>query len=109
MLACLQVVGFAAKFLNLAPDLTLLRDPVVVAGVVGFFHARGLAPMTIKLRVQHITQGSSFACTRFCPKDRRYIVETAAEAAEINTWLKKLSAMVLEEAQPLETVTVRLC
>lgn len=99
MLACLQVVGYATKFLNLAPDLTVLRDPVVVAGVVGFFQARGLAPMTVKLRVQHITQGSSFVSTRFCPQPRGCSVESAEVASQITTWFKKLSAKVLEEAQ----------
>lgn len=99
MLVSVQVVGYATKFLNLAPDLAVLRDPVVVAGVVGFFQARGLAPMTIKLRVQHITQGSSFVPTRFCPKARAYTVETAEETALINNWFKRLSAKVLEEAQ----------
>lgn len=103
-------MGFATKFLDLEPSVTLLRNPVVVAGVVGFWEARGLAPMTIKLRVQHIRETSSFVATRFCPKSAAYRPDTAEEAILINAWFKRLSAKVTAEAerQPKKLYNVEL-
>lgn len=132
-----QVVGFAHHYLGLEPSLAVIQvgawtcsqfdtvwlalhppptpppcvqDPVVVAGVCGFWEARGLAPMTIKLRVQHITQGTSFVDTRYCPKGPGAQRVGVATQAQLQAWFKRLSAYALAEAdrQPKRLYNVEL-
>lgn len=102
-----QVVGFATLHLGLGSSLTSVADPVVVACVVGFWKARGLAPHTIKLRVQHITQAVSFVSSNYCPKEAgcRMLSETST-----HLWFQNLSAKVLAEAKksPKKLYTVEL-
>ena len=99
MLVCrtlCQVVGFANLFLGQRASLTCVADPVVVACVVGFWKARGLAAYTIKLRVQHISQASHFVESNYCPKEDGW---QGKKGLYPRLWFKNLSAAVLAEAQ----------
>ena len=94
-----QVVGFCTSKLSMAPSLGVLLDPVAMAVVCGFWRARGLSPMTIKLRVQHITQGVPFVTSRYCPKERGHSGWSQDHINQTQAWYKKLNAKALAEAE----------
>lgn len=78
--------------------MAVVTDPVVVAAVCGFWEARGLAPMTIKLRVQHMTQCTTFVGTRYCPTVPTVAVSPTIKE-EQQDWFRRLSAKALADAQ----------
>lgn len=101
----LQVIGFATKHLGLAPTIVYIKDPIVVAGVCGFWRDRGLAPMTIKIRVQHIVQATSFVDSGYCPG-----AQGTTMSNQTKKWFANLSAKALAEAgrQPKKLYNVAL-
>lgn len=82
---------------------------MVIAALVGFWQERGLAPMTIKMRLQHITQAAAFVNTSYCPKERGD-KWSQAQITKTKAWYKRISAWALKEAerQPTKLYSVGL-
>ncbi len=91
-----QFVGFCYSKLGMSPNITHVMNPVAVSAACGFWKARGLAPATIKLRVQHIVQAVPFAHSKYCPKQQEW---SQAHITQMDEWCKKLSAKALSDYQ----------
>lgn len=91
-----QFVGFCYSKLGVAPTLTHVMNPVSIFAACGFWKASGLAPATIKLRLQHIVQAVPFAYSKYCPRQQDW---AKTHIAQLKDWCKKLSARALSDYQ----------